>query len=110
MLHTDLGELRIVRQGKRPAEITPTRSGNVLSWKAGFGPPLWSGPPLYYNVWASSANGACLRFIGRTQIRRYDLAQPLFAPAPSGSGYEVQPVNVAGRAGELSGPPCRPGG
>ena len=105
-VNADVGELRIVNRGhrRRPAEIAPARSGNDLSWRAA------SGSTLYYNVWAAHPSRACLGFIGRTQLERYDLAKPLFGPAPAGGRYEVQPVNAAGRAGKLSGPRCRPGG
>jgi len=101
-VRADVGELRIVNQGGRPAEIHPDRRGNDLAWKAS------PGSVLYYNVWASTGN--CLSFIGRTQLPLYDLAHPLFGPAPAGSGYEVQPVDAAGRFGKLSGPRCRPSG
>ncbi len=96
-----IGELRIFNRGhgKRPAAIHPARRGNDLSWKSA------GASTLHYNVWAST--GGCLRFIGRAQLTRYDLAQPLFGPAPSGGRYEVQPVDDAGRAAGLSGPPCR---
>lgn len=105
-VNATIGELRIVDRDTltRPAAIDPARRGDDLSWDGG------TGSILYYNVWARARTRPCLRLIGRTQIERYDLAQPLFGPAPPGGGYEVQPVNASGGAAKLSGPRCRPGG
>jgi hypothetical protein len=102
-LDAHIGELRVVDRDtlSRPAMVDPTRSGDDLSWAR---PP---GSTLYYNVWAAHPSRPCLLFVGRTQLERYDLASPLFGPAPAGGGYEVQPVNASGGAAKLSAPRCR---
>jgi hypothetical protein len=98
-----IGELRVVDRDRltRPAMIDPTRSGNDLSWDPA------PGSTLYYNVWAAHPTRPCLLFVGRTQIERYDLAKPLFGPAPPGGSYEIQPVNASAGTAKLSGPRCR---
>jgi hypothetical protein len=99
----NLGELRVVDRGKLtdPEEIQPNRRGGDLSWKAA------PGPTLYYNVWARDSRRRCLQFLGRTQIKRYDLAKPLFGAAPAARRFEVEPVSAEGRSARLSDPRCR---
>jgi endo-beta-N-acetylglucosaminidase D len=102
-VNANIGELRIVDRARlgRPAQITPTRNGQNLSWAPA------PGAILYYDVWRREPTRSCLSFIGRTQITRYDLANPLFGPAPASGRYEVQPVSTTGAGAKLSGPRCR---
>jgi endo-beta-N-acetylglucosaminidase D len=101
-----LGELAVADLGKMPPPqlIAPVVSGNQLTWTD-------SEPEStqYYNVWAVASGATCSSFVGRAQLRRYDLGQPLFKPPPSVQRFVIQQVTTSGMAAELQQPACPAG-